>query len=172
MIYAAANYESDYGKVKYMVYYVSEYNQNNKIKIRPIIGKIFRLSNMDKLKLTFLFKLNPAPGKFPIDILLDYINKYGNNDEIILMNQRISNPYFDTSTFESQELFKKESMNIGFVNIIWNTCMNDNSTDWFVYMNKYTESWMSTRVGMGDGKLISRYFVKDEITDSIITKAE
>ena len=172
MIYSVGEYEFDSGKVKYMSYSTTKENQKINTKIRPIIGKIFRLSDMEDLKLTFLFKLIPDSGEFPTTVLSNYINKYGNNDEIILMNQRISNPYSDTSTLDAQEMFKKESMNIGFANIVWNTCMADNSIDWFIYMNKYAKSWMSTRVGMGDGKLISRYFVKDETTDSIITKTE
>lgn len=171
MTYTVGEYEYNSGKIKYITYRIDA-DQKINPKIRPLIERMFRLSNMDNLKVFFLYKIIPSSGKFPIDVLNDHVAKYGNNETIILMNQRIANPYFDAFTLDVQKLFKQECMNLGFYNVIWNNCMRDFSTDWLMYGNEYTNSWLSTRVGMGDGKLVNRYFVKDKTTDSIITKTE
>ena len=49
MIYSVGEYEFDSGKVKYMSYSTTKENQKINTKIRPIIGKIFRLSDMEDL---------------------------------------------------------------------------------------------------------------------------
>lgn len=171
MTYTVGEYEYNSGKIKYINYSIDADKKINS-KIRPLIERMFRLSNMDNLKVFFLYMIIPSSGKFPIDVLNDHVTKYGDNETIILMNQRIANPYFDAFTLEVQKLFKQECMNLGFYNVIWNNCMRDFSTDWLMYGNEYVDSWLSTRVGMGDGKLVNRYFLKDKTTDSIITKTE
>ena len=154
------------GKIKYMVY--TDKNKDEKVTVRVIIGKLFRLSNMDDLKIVFVFKIVPNSGKTPIEVLSEYVEKYGTTKSIILMDTRIANPYFETSNYAAQQLFKKECTNLGFCNVIWNACIgkDSNSTDWLIFGNDYANEWMSSRIGIGegepsDGKIIRRIIIGD-----------
>ena len=56
MIYTVGEYEYDSGKIKYITYSIGTDKKINP-KIRPLIERKFRLSNMDNLKVFFLYKI-------------------------------------------------------------------------------------------------------------------
>lgn len=159
--------ELNSGRIKSIIYT----NNDNTIPLqtRPIINKLYKLSNMDNLKVVYIMSILPSSGKLPIEVLQEYCDKYFGQNNLYIMDSRIANQYYDTSTKEEFRLFEEQVKNIGFYNVIWNVCMGNQvytSTHWFILGNKYGKNFIEERTGLGDGKLIRRYYTKTE-EDSI-----
>ena len=151
----------EHGKVKYIVY--TNKNKDETMTVRVIIDKLFKLSDMDDLKIVFLLHVIPNSSSSTIEVLSEYVEKYGDINALILTDIGIINPFFkyDSSNYIEQHKFKKQCMNIGFCNVIWCSCIpNSASTQWIIFGNAYAREWMSTRVytgeGPSDGKIIRR----------------